>query len=255
MPPNSKRVNWRVIKKEKYNIIVVEEPGSESKSADKYIFFITRLKDKDTSLENLLIECYFNTRDDEWEKNGEVNTNIFGLERELHQFINYGVVFDDLVFERLYSAIRGAYHSFDINYVEEKQTSEKLETMLLLVGEYIGCIDQAEREDQKKKGVYYIPVAEFDKWAIDCGYIEYEFRALREKLKHEEYIRVKSTGRLTALARIDKKVTRVLVFDAKKIEQVVNTVPKEIDAKPKEPQKNKEAEKIELLKKIKTEEF
>jgi hypothetical protein len=180
----------------------------------KYFFKLTRYKNDDDHRESLKIEIFFDN-----DPYGEIYTYIYKLDQDIKRLMEYGVVFDDLIFLELVQTIKDVYIELEPKKVEVADEDIRLSTLLESVGEYIGCDN--EKDDQN---FYYVPVSDFNDIAGDCGYNSFELIELKKRLGKKYIYSV--SGRLAVLARIKGKPTRVIAF---KKEEIEDYIPKKVE--------------------------
>lgn len=180
----------------------------ENFNESAYEFRIVRIKDKETKKEYLKI-----TSSIEGVENGTLKLSPSNISQGLIELREYGIFFsDDNSKIKLERCINRNYNKITL---DEKDTvykdigddpDSKLNSLLYGVGEYI-----LATEEKVVEGLCYIPVADFDEIALDCGYRLFESNSLRRKLKEDGYIHT-SENRFTIVARVENKPKRVLAF-------------------------------------------
>lgn len=170
-----------------------------------FSFRLTRYKDDETHEESLEIKSLLNSND-----NGSIMTAIYDLERDLKGLMRFGVVLDSLDLNELSMVIKSSYLNLPMTKLAIAN-DERLTSLIELVKEYVRGDADLITED-----FCYICVNMFNDLALDCGYSNYELKALRSMLVKGKYIYTQA-GRYAVLKRIKDKPERVLAFYRKKI--------------------------------------
>lgn len=185
----------------------------------KYKFRITRHKDIVTKKEILEIIAFVKNNDGSFDDNDESISEKFELgdiDNTLIKLREYGIVFtDDNSRLKLKRHIEKSYSNIRVNEISDNDTKNvlsdeenKLDDFLYAIGEYV----RADTENKERKNeLLYVPVADFDQIAIDCGYHTYEINSLRRKLIDKKYIHTVGQ-RTTIVVRIANRPTRTIAF-------------------------------------------
>lgn len=175
----------------------------------QYTFELIRYKDTETKEEALEIKCKENGDD-----NGSIMTNLFSLDKDIKQFMRYGVAFSDLDYSTLVLEIRKIYGQID-KAVPKNQFNESIENLLTFVGEYI-----AQGKDDGKSELCNIPINTFNSMLQDCGISQMDIASFKKSLQSTGYIKT-GAGRLTRLVREKDDVARVITFYREKIKKYI----------------------------------
>lgn len=173
-------------------------------SKNDFSFKLIRYKDKDTHKESLKIISLY--KDDD---NGYIITSVVSLEKDIKKLMDFGVVLSSLEFKDLCMAIEENYLALDkktISLLEDSRLADLVDQVKSFV---------SGNEKLITAELCFIPVADFNGLAEDCGYYTYEMKALREQLATDKYIKTsKNTSgtRYAVLERIDDKPQRVIAF-------------------------------------------
>lgn len=174
-------------------------------AATPFSFRLERYKDSSTYEESLKIFSVVNDKD-----NGFIVTTIYNLEKEIEQLMKYGVILSPIEFKDLHKVIKANYLNL-VSVPVSLAKDSRFDELITSVKEYVNG-----NADLITKDFCYVPVAEFNTLVEDCGFYEYEMKALRRQLKDEGYIRTEG-NRYAIPKRIKDKVARVIAFKRDKI--------------------------------------
>lgn len=177
-----------------------------------YQFEIVRIKDVSTKREYLDIKMKVDGND-----NGTISVEPSNIAQGLLLLREYGIMFsDDNSRIKLARCIEQKYQQIAVSVQTEsdnKIANARFGVFLGAIGEYIRAA-----EDQRKSGLSYVLVADFDAIALDCGYQPFEINGLRNLLRDQNYIHVPDkSNRNTLIIRLRGKVTRVIGFKDEKM--------------------------------------
>ena len=180
-----------------------------------YQFEIERIKDVSTKREYLDIKMKVDGNDNE-----KVSVEPSNIAQGLLSLREYGIMFsDDNSRIKLARCIEQNYQQIAVSVQTEsnnKIANARFGVFLGAIGEYVRAA-----EDQRKSGLSYVLVADFDAIALDCGYQSFEINGLRNLLKDQDYIHVpdksNKSNRNTLIIRLRGKVTRVIGFKDEKM--------------------------------------
>lgn len=173
-----------------------------------YQFEIERIKDVSTKREYLDIKMKVDGND-----NGKVSVEPSNIAQGLLSLREYGIMFsDDNSRMKLARCIEQNYQQIAVSTQFDNQVDKnRFGVFLGAIGEYVRAA-----EDQRKNGLSYVLVADFDAIALDCGYQPFEINGLRNLLKDKDYIHAPNK-RNTLIIRLRGKVTRVIGFKDEKM--------------------------------------
>ena len=175
-----------------------------------YQFEIVRIKDVSTKREYLDIKMKVDGND-----NGTISVEPSNIAQGLLSLREYGIMFsDDNSRIKLARCIEQKYQQIAVSVQTEsnnKIANARFGVFLGAIGEYVRAA-----EDQRKSGLSYVLVADFDAIALDCGYQPFEINGLRNLLKDKGYIHT-TDKRNTLIIRLRGKVTRVIGFKDEKM--------------------------------------
>ena len=180
-----------------------------------YQFEIERIKDVSTKREYLDIKMKVDGND-----NGTISVEPSNIAQGLLSLREYGIMFsDDNSRIKLARCIEKKYQQIAVSVQTEsnnKIANARFDVFLGAIGEYVRAAG-----DQRKSGLSYVLVADFDAIALDCGYQPFEINGLRNLLKDQDYIHVpdksNKSNRNTLIIRLRGKVTRVIGFKDEKM--------------------------------------
>ncbi len=170
-----------------------------------YVFEIERVKDGVTKKEHLNIKTMV-----DGDCNGTVSVEPANIAQGLLSLREYGIIFsDDNSRIKLARCIEQNYQQIAVSIQtqsDNQENNERFIDFLGAIGEYIKAA-----KEQRKNGLSYVLVADFDAIALDCGYQPFEINGLRSLLKQNGYIHTVG-NRNTLIIRFHGKVKRVIGF-------------------------------------------
>lgn len=198
-------------------VVAKDKKDKDAEKSMRFSFRITRIKDTDSHKETLKIECL-----DNGTPNGEIETNLLNLEKDIYKFKEYGVALSRSAFIDLVQMIENEY--FNLHQDDKKSENKSkdfvdddIKDFVMMVKEYC-LLGNYLSENEKKEKLYNIPVAEFNALIMDSYYSVYDLTKIKEKLKEKIVIRCVK-NRNDNLIRINDKPTRVITFDKAKIDE------------------------------------
>lgn len=215
-----KRVYWKFINdtnKKIGEVIIDEEESTEVEQEKKFKFILKRYKNNKHE-EWLKIKNYYNGHE-----NGQIETSISNIDKDIRNFERYGVAFDGFSYASLALFIRHNYLELEINEENENDvilTSQVFNNIVQMLSEAIG--EYYDSTEESSVELYDIPIDEFNNIIEDSEYNRYKLSDIRNKLKEEKYIKC-GQGRTSRLARINKgkNPVRVISFFKEKLKKSI----------------------------------
>lgn len=178
----------------------------DSDGGTQFSFKLERYKDSDTYEESLKIYSIDGEKD-----NGFIITSIFNLSRDIEKLKKYGVLLSAIDFRDIEKLIEANYLKLEPVTVS-LDSDTRFDELIEAVKEHMNG-----NKDMITNDLCYILVNDFNDLVKDCGFYEYEMRALRGQLKDKGYILTKG-NRYAIPARIKKdKVVRAIAFKRDKL--------------------------------------
>jgi len=214
-----KKIVW--LFDEKNGILSISNESKEADSEKAFSFKLTRYKDSTSHEESLKITCYYDDGVNGSQNNGNINTHIYDLDKDLKGLMKYGVAFSGVLFSDLQQQIQKVYLQLTVQPPEKDPNAPKMvddsvmQEILSMIGE---CIKAFDFDDK----FYNIPVEQFNQLIEDSEYRVYSLKEIKIWLADQSKGYTKcGKGRLTNIVRIKDKPTRVISFYADKIEKYI----------------------------------
>ena len=214
----------------------------DMKPESRFVFTLTRYRDDHIYTESLKIECERYVLENgsteyKLEANGAIMTSIDAVDKDIKQFMRFGVALPPQLYSELIQEIKNNYLWLESTPLENSEDSpEFLEIIHDVVEEY------SKNEGYIVNNFVCVPVVEFNDMFADLeelnraisskNGIYYDLKALKRHLRDKQYIECKR-GRIAVQERIMKKEnsTRVLKFNKAKVDAAYKAAKDAKDAK------------------------
>lgn len=205
---NPVKDGWETKKNKEGKVVSIVGKGSLA----KFTFDIVRLKEKETRLERLLIQAYYDSAD-----YGTLVTSIGKLYSDIIKLADNGVNMKRKAFVELSKIIDDSFYDLQIEEKESVGNNIPEETVHKIAGYFREYIKKKDIEIQN--GCYHIPVEDFSKDYKDTTFKANE-RDVREALRLYGYTKCNANRNdLTVKLGEDKKAVKCISFIADKIDK------------------------------------
>lgn len=180
----------------------------DNENACQFSFQLSRQKSVTTYEEKLVIVCYDNGKE-----NGTVISNLINIEKDIKQFLKYGVALGNTVYTDIVQAIKDHYLEIKTVEISDNVTivdDRVIDGIVQLVKEYASEVCEANDKE------LHFTSKEFEDFLSDSEYEAYNAMEIRKQLAEKKYTLVKG-GRTTKLIRENGKTIRVVCFDLEKV--------------------------------------
>ncbi|MGH4117922.1 hypothetical protein [Clostridium sp.] len=224
MNKDYKKILWETDKAA--GTIKVSNKSIKYEIEQSFSFKLTRYKNKKYE-ESLRIECFYNDG-----KNGVVDTFIYRLDKDLKDFMKYGVAFSELVYKDFQKEIEKAYMYLEATDPVEDENAPKMVDDKIMEGTegILSMIGSVITEFHTKDEYYHIPVEEFNMLINESDFKIYDLVKIKEWLSKKKFLKCVK-GRTTNIVRLKptEKPIRVISINVSEIEKYIPNKSEDIE--------------------------